>query len=89
MAIRVEDIGDKKLVTVCTHDSGTGAGSPLPPCPEMGPQECWSGQGDKTVSVARNTDREMLGGPWPAGCHVSPVCLLITASPGGKASTLF
>lgn len=31
MAIRVEDIGDKKLVTVRTHDSCAGAGSPVPP----------------------------------------------------------
>lgn len=61
-----------------------------PPCPEMGPQEPWGGQGNKTVSVARNTDREMFRGPWLGGPrHVSLVCLLITASPGGKASTLF
>lgn len=57
MAIRVEDIGDKKLVTVSTHESSTGAASPLSHCTEMGPQECRSEQGRKTLSVARNCDR--------------------------------
>lgn len=89
MAIRGEDIGDKKLVTVCTHGSGTGAASPLSHCPEMGLQERQVDRGKKLSAWQEILTDRWSAGPRPTGCHVSLVCLLITASPGGKASTLF
>lgn len=90
MPIHVEASGDKKLVTVCMHESDTGAVSPVSHCPAMGPLERQSGWGNKTLRMARklSTDRCLVD-PGLQACHVSLVCLLIIASPGGKSSTLF
>lgn len=89
MGVRGEGTGDKNLVTVYMRESGTGVAFCLSIAQRWDRKNTEVDRRTKFSAWQKALTDGCSAGLLPADRHVTTVCLLIAARPGGKASTLF